>query len=116
MPLLSARRLITVCLFNLGVCVSQLQAAPLNPAEIPADTKWLLHFDVEKAREWEAEARQAKKDGERKGQKGMDCSWSGPCEPAVRQILSRKKTVDPMLHQILRKLAKSSESRARLAV
>ena len=52
MPLLSARRLMTVCLFTVGVCVSQLQAAPLNPAEIPADTKWLLHFDVEKAREW----------------------------------------------------------------
>ena len=52
MPLLSTRRLMTVCLFTLEVCVSQLQAASLNPAEIPADTKWLLHFDVEKAREW----------------------------------------------------------------
>ena len=52
MPLLSARRLMTVCLFTIGVCVSQLQAAPLNPAEIPGDAKWLLHFDVEKAREW----------------------------------------------------------------
>ncbi|MEC7500588.1 MAG: hypothetical protein VX970_02575 [Planctomycetota bacterium] len=52
MPLLSARRLIVVCLFTLEVCVSQLQAAPLNPAEIPADTKWLIHFDVEKARDW----------------------------------------------------------------
>ncbi len=52
MPLLSTRRLMTVCLFTLEVCVSQLQAASLNPAEIPADTKWLLHFNVEKAREW----------------------------------------------------------------
>ena len=42
----------TVCLFTIGVCVSQLQAAPLNPAEIPGDTKWLLHFDAEKARDW----------------------------------------------------------------
>ena len=52
MSFLAARRLITVCLFIFGVCGSQLQAAPLNPNEIPAETKWLLHFNVEKARGW----------------------------------------------------------------
>ena len=53
MPLLSVRVIITVCLFNLSLCVFQLSAAPLNPARIPSDTKWLLHFDLQKARNWQ---------------------------------------------------------------
>ncbi|MDG2208258.1 MAG: hypothetical protein P8K78_10170 [Pirellulales bacterium] len=32
---------------------SATEAAPLDPAAIPGDTKWLLHFDMEKARNWE---------------------------------------------------------------
>ena len=28
------------------------EAAPLDPAAIPGDTKWLLHFDMEKTRNW----------------------------------------------------------------
>ena len=52
MPLLSARRRTTVFLLNLVVYVSQLQAAPLNPAEIPGDTNWLLYLDIEKACDW----------------------------------------------------------------
>ena len=33
--------------------LSAIDAAPLDPTEIPGDTKWLLHFDMEKARSWE---------------------------------------------------------------
>ena len=52
MPFLPARPLVILTLLYLLVCVSLVQAAPLDPAMIPSDTKWLLHFDVEKARDW----------------------------------------------------------------
>ena len=39
-------------ILNMTLLASLTAAAPLNPADIPRDTKWLLHFDMEKARDW----------------------------------------------------------------
>ena len=52
MSFLPARARPFLALLNLVLSVSFVNAAPVNPAEIPGDTKWLLHFDVEKARNW----------------------------------------------------------------
>ena len=52
MSFLSACVLRFLVLLNLILSVSFANAAPLNPAEIPGNTKWLLHFDVEKSRNW----------------------------------------------------------------
>ena len=48
-----SRHILQLALLKLLLLVSFAQAAPLNPAEIPSNTKWLLHFDMEKARNWE---------------------------------------------------------------
>ena len=52
MPFLTAYlpRLFTFAIFMLSA--SLLEGAPLNPAQIPSDTKWILHFDVESAHQW----------------------------------------------------------------
>ncbi len=52
MPISPANVITMFTLVHLILCPALISAAPLDPAKIPADTKWLLHFDVEKARNW----------------------------------------------------------------